>query len=241
MFFHCVYFWLKPELTTAQLQQFLDQAHALTKIPSVRVGFLGTPASTNRPVIDRSYSYALIVAFDDDAGHDAYQVHPVHDRFRIECGTFWSKVLIYDPKNADPGPGCCDSSALAVRENISSGSKYEPTIGFSRAVKVGQSVTVSGTAPIGADGKVAGPGDAYAQTKRCIEIAAAALEKAGASLKHVVRSRVMLTNIKDWEAAAKAHGEAFGSIRPACTFVQIAGLIDPAWLVEMEFDAIITA
>jgi enamine deaminase RidA (YjgF/YER057c/UK114 family) len=128
---------------------------------------------------------------------------------------------------------------MAKRENISSGSKYEPTIGFSRAVKVGQMIAVSGTAPIGADGKVAGPGDAYLQTKRCIEIAAAALEKAGASLKDVVRSRVMLTNIKDWEAAAKAHGEAFGEIRPACTFVQIAGLIDPAWLVEMEFDAVV--
>jgi len=126
---------------------------------------------------------------------------------------------------------------MAKRENISSGSKYEPTIGFSRAVKVGTHIAVSGTAPIGADGKVAGPGDAYAQTKRCIEIAKAALEKAGASLKDVTRSRVMLTNIKDWEAAAKAHGEAFGEIRPACTFVQIAGLIDPAWLVEMEFDA----
>jgi enamine deaminase RidA (YjgF/YER057c/UK114 family) len=128
---------------------------------------------------------------------------------------------------------------MAKRENISSGSKYEPTIGFSRAVKVGNMIAVSGTAPIGADGKVAGPGDAYLQTRRCIEIAKAALEKAGASLKDVVRSRVMLTNIKDWEAAAKAHGEAFGEIRPACTFVQVAGLIDPAWLVEMEFDAIV--
>ena len=128
---------------------------------------------------------------------------------------------------------------MAQRENISSGSKYEPTIGFSRAVKVGDFIAVSGTAPIGSDGKVAGPGDAYAQTRRCIEIAAAALEKAGASLKDVVRTRLMLTNIKDWEAAAKAHGEAFGEIRPACTFVQVAGLIDPAWLVEMEFDAIV--
>ena len=128
---------------------------------------------------------------------------------------------------------------MAKRENISSGSKYEPTIGFSRAVKVGDFIAVSGTAPIGVDGKVAGVGDAYAQTKRCIEIAAGALEKAGASLKDVVRTRLFLTNIKDWEAAAKAHGEAFGEIRPACTFAQVAGLIDPAWLVEMEFDAIV--
>ena len=125
------------------------------------------------------------------------------------------------------------------RQNISSGSKYEPTIGFSRGVKVGNFIAISGTAPIGPDGKVAGPGDVYLQTKRCIEIAAAALEKAGASLRDVTRTRLFLINIKDWEAAAKAHGEAFGEIRPACTFVQCAGLIDPAWLVEMEFDAIV--
>lgn len=125
-----------------------------------------------------------------------------------------------------------------ARQNISSGSKYEPTIGFSRGVRIGNFIAISGTAPIAADGKVATPGDAYGQTKRCIEIAAAALEKAGASLNDVVRTRLFLTNIKDWEAAAKAHGEAFGDIRPACTFVQCAGLIDPAWLVEIEFDAI---
>jgi enamine deaminase RidA (YjgF/YER057c/UK114 family) len=128
---------------------------------------------------------------------------------------------------------------MAGRQNISSGSKYEPTIGFSRGVKVGNIIAISGTAPIGADGKVAGPGDVYLQTKRCIEIAAGALEKAGASLKDVVRTRLFLTDIKQWEGAAKAHGEAFGEIRPACTFVQCAGLIDPAWLVEMEFDAIV--
>jgi len=128
---------------------------------------------------------------------------------------------------------------MAARQNISSGSKYEPTIGFSRGVKVGNIIAISGTAPIGADGNVAGPGDAYLQTKRCIEIAAASLEKAGASLKDVVRTRVMLTDITKWEQAAKAHGEAFGEIRPACTFVQVAALIDPAWLVEMEFDAVI--
>jgi enamine deaminase RidA (YjgF/YER057c/UK114 family) len=127
---------------------------------------------------------------------------------------------------------------MAQRQNISSGSKYEPTIGFSRGVKVGNIIAISGTAPIGADGKVAGT-DAYTQTKRCIEIAAATLEKAGSSLKDVVRTRLFLTDIKTWELAAKAHGEAFGEIRPACTFVQCAGLIDPAWVVEMEFDAIV--
>jgi len=128
---------------------------------------------------------------------------------------------------------------MASRQNISSGSKYEPTIGFSRGVKVGNLIAISGTAPIGADGHLAGPGDLYLQTKRCIEIAAATLEKAGASLNDVVRTRVMVTDIKQWELAAKAHGEAFGEIRPATTFVQAAALIDPQWLVEMEFDAVI--
>src|SRR5208337_2085135 len=113
---------------------------------------------------------------------------------------------------------------MSARQNISSGSKFEPIIGFSRAVRVGNTIAVSGTAPIGADGKVAGPGDAYLQAKRCIEIAAATLEKAGASLGDVVRTRVMLTNIKDWNEVGKAHGEAFASIRPACTVVQVAAL-----------------
>jgi enamine deaminase RidA (YjgF/YER057c/UK114 family) len=128
---------------------------------------------------------------------------------------------------------------IMPRQNISSGSKFEPTIGFSRAVRVGNFIAVAGTAPIGLDGKVAGPGDLYVQTQRCIQIAGGALEKAGGSLRDVVRTRLFLTNIKDWEKAAKAHGEAFGDIRPACTFVQVAGLIDPAWLLEMEFDAVV--
>lgn len=128
---------------------------------------------------------------------------------------------------------------MSERQNISSGSKYEPSIGFSRAVKVGNVIAISGTAPIGADGKVAGVNDAYLQTQRCIEIARATLEKAGASLNDVVRTRLFLTRIDLWEQAAKAHGEAFGEIRPACTFVQVAGLIDPQWLVEMEFDAVV--
>lgn len=126
---------------------------------------------------------------------------------------------------------------MAQRQNISSGSPYEPTIGFSRAVKVGNVIAISGTAPINPDKSVAP--DLYTQTRRCIEIASQTLEKAGASLKNVVRTRVMLTQIRDWEEASRAHGEAFGEIRPACTFVQVAALIDPAWQVEMEFDAIV--
>jgi Stress responsive A/B Barrel Domain len=96
MFVHSVYFWLKPDLTDAERDRFHAGVHSLTTIESVRHGFAGAPAATDRPIIDRSYSCALIVMFDDEAGHDAYQVHPIHDRFRQECAPFWSKVLIYD-------------------------------------------------------------------------------------------------------------------------------------------------
>jgi len=99
MFVHSVYFWLKPDLTEEQRAKFWEGVRSLTTIESVRQGFAGLPASTDRPIIDRSYSCALIVIFDDAAGHDAYQVHPVHDKFREECAPFWSKVLIYDAVN----------------------------------------------------------------------------------------------------------------------------------------------
>ena len=128
---------------------------------------------------------------------------------------------------------------MTKRHLVSSGSPFEPTIGFSRAVRVGNVIAVSGTAPIAAGGGVAGPDDLYAQTRRCIEIAAAALAEAGASLDDVIRTRVMLTDISRWQEAARAHGEAFGAIRPASTFVGVASLIDPTWLVEMEFDAVV--
>jgi hypothetical protein len=96
MFVHCVYFWLKPELTPAQVRQFEELCGAMAKIPTVQHMWLGKPAATDRPVIDRSYSYGLVVAFKDAAGEDAYQKHPIHDVFRENCGTFWSKVQIYD-------------------------------------------------------------------------------------------------------------------------------------------------
>lgn len=96
MFIHNVYFWLKPELSDEDKAKFRDGARSLMTIESVRHGFLGTPASTDRPVIDRSYSASLTVIFDDLAGHDFYQDHPVHDKFRIECADCWTKVLIYD-------------------------------------------------------------------------------------------------------------------------------------------------
>jgi enamine deaminase RidA (YjgF/YER057c/UK114 family) len=124
------------------------------------------------------------------------------------------------------------------RTLVSSGSPFEPKIGFSRAVRVGNSVTVSGTAPM-KDGKLVGKGDAAAQTRRCLEIIAAALEQAGAALRHVTRTRLMLTNMDDWQAVAAVHGEFFGAIRPANTVVQVSRFIDPDWLVEIEVDAII--
>ena len=129
------------------------------------------------------------------------------------------------------------SAAGEPRQLVSSGSPFEGLIGFSRAVRVGGLVVVSGTAPIGDDGKTVGPGDLYLQSRRCIEIAARALERAGASLADVVRTRVLLTGMERWQEAARAHREAFGAVRPASTFVQVAGFIDPEWLVELEVDA----
>jgi len=125
------------------------------------------------------------------------------------------------------------------RQLVSSGSPYEPVVGFSRAVKVGRFVFVGGTAPIGADGRTAAPGDAAGQTRRCFEIIQTALEKAGAALKDVVRTRIMLKRIQDWEAAAHVHGEFFKDIRPASTNAQVTGFIEPEWLVEIEADAVI--
>jgi enamine deaminase RidA (YjgF/YER057c/UK114 family) len=125
-----------------------------------------------------------------------------------------------------------------MRKLISSGSAFEPKIGFSRAVRIGRTVAVSGTAPIAPDGSVAAPGDLYGQTKRCLEIIAQAIGKAGLGLDSVIRTRVMLTDISRWEEAARAHGEVFGEIKPASTFVEVKGLIDKAWLVEIEADCV---
>ena len=127
---------------------------------------------------------------------------------------------------------------MATRKLISSGSPFEPRIGFSRAVRVGPYVAVSGTAPIAPDGGVAAPGDVYGQTKRCLEIIQQAVKGAGLTLQSVIRTRVMLTDISRWEEAARAHGEIFGAVRPASTFVEVKGLIDKAWLVEIEADCI---
>lgn len=126
-----------------------------------------------------------------------------------------------------------------MRKLVSSGSPYEPKVGISRAVRAGVFVSVSGTAPLGPDGRTVAPGDAGAQARRCLEIIAAALQKAGASLADVVRTRTLLIRIEDWEAVAAVHGELFGDIRPANTIMQVVRFIDPDWLVEMEADAVI--
>ncbi len=125
------------------------------------------------------------------------------------------------------------------RRNISSGSPYEPAVGFSRAVVVGRSVYVSGTAPVMPDG-AAPPPDAYGQARRCLEIIVAALREAGADPEHVVRTRTFLTSAEHWEEVGRAHGEVFADVRPASTMV-VAQLLDPRWLVEIEADAILPA
>src|SRR5262249_26067406 len=126
-----------------------------------------------------------------------------------------------------------------MRKLISSGSPYEPKVGISRAVRVGNVIAVSGTAPLGADGGTVGIGDARAQARRCLDIIAAALERAGATLQHVVRTRTLLVRIEDWQAVAAVHGEFFGEIRPANTIMQVSRFVDPDWLVEFEADAVV--
>lgn len=125
-----------------------------------------------------------------------------------------------------------------MRKLISSGSPYEPKVGISRAVRVGSIIAVSGTAPL-RDGKTVAKGDPAAQARRCLEIIKEALERAGTTLDHVVRTRTLLTRIEDWQAVAAVHGEFFGTIRPANTIMQVSRFIDPDWLVEFEADAVV--
>lgn len=121
-----------------------------------------------------------------------------------------------------------------MRKNIVGSSPYEPIIGFSRAVRVGNTVHVSGTGPVGAENA-----DVATQTRHTLELIRAALEKAGARMDDVVRTRMYLTHVDDWEEVGRAHGEVFGSIRPAATMVVVAALLNPNWRIEMEADAVI--
>jgi enamine deaminase RidA (YjgF/YER057c/UK114 family) len=122
------------------------------------------------------------------------------------------------------------------RSRASSGSPFEPVIGFSRAVRVGERVLVSGTGPVGAD-----DADAETQMRRCVEIVKDALEELGATLDDVVRTRMYLTDAQHWEAVGRAHGEAFRNARPAATMVVVTALVDPRWVVEMEAEAVVAA
>jgi enamine deaminase RidA (YjgF/YER057c/UK114 family) len=127
---------------------------------------------------------------------------------------------------------------VSDRRNISTASPYEPVIGISRAVRIGNVIAVSGTAPLDASGHTVAKGDAAAQARRCFEISLAALEQLGARKDDVIRTRILLTRIEDWRAVADVHGEVFREVRPVNTIMQVGRFIDPEWLVETEVDAV---
>ncbi|NYZ74173.1 RidA family protein [Candidatus Micrarchaeota archaeon] len=126
-----------------------------------------------------------------------------------------------------------------ARKNITYNQPLEKEIGFARAVRIGNIIAVTGTAPIAKDGSVQAPGDVYGQAKRCLEIIKDVIEQAGGKLDNVIRTRIFIKDMKKWKDAARAHGEYFSKIQPACTFVEVSGFINPDWLIEIEADAVV--
>jgi len=126
-----------------------------------------------------------------------------------------------------------------LRRHVLTGSPYEPLFGISRAVRSGRIIAVAGTAPLGPDGRTVADGDTAAQARRCLELIRHALDELGASLSDVIRTRIMLTRIEDWERVAQVHGEFFGEIRPVTTVMQVKSFVDAEWLVEIEADAVV--
>jgi len=124
------------------------------------------------------------------------------------------------------------------RRSVSTGSPFEPVVGISRAVRIGNVISVGGTAPIGVDGKTFAAGDVASQARRCFEISLQAISELGADINDVIRTRMILTRIEDWELVARVHGEIFGDVRPTNTILQVSRFIDPEWLIETELDAV---
>ena len=141
----------------------------------------------------------------------------------------------------DPAVSTSDapSRGVGTRHVFASGTPWEPMVGYSRAVRVGAHVMVSGTTATGADGTIVGKGDVYVQTKQALANVGAALARAGAGFRHVVRTRLFVTDISQWEAIGRAHGEVFRDIRPVTSMLEVSSLIDPEMLVEIEADAIV--
>ena len=129
---------------------------------------------------------------------------------------------------------------MGEQKNVSTGTPWEPVVGYSRAVRIGSMVWVAGTTATGPDGRIVGRGDPAAQTRQVLENVKAALERAGARLDHVVRTRIYVRNVADWETIGRVHGQYFGQVRPAATLVEVSGLVDPDMLVEIEVDACVT-